>query len=106
MRKSITFYQGVKIKWRKVLINRRKSTDETIKITKDQINRRKFIIANLVKNTSKLDAIERKQKNAKELFHKTEKIRIRRNQLRTSYEMQRKDAISVLHNKRIYSSMH
>ena len=97
-----TYYQKVKIKWHSNIQNRRKTQAEAVKINREKFDRKRFAVANFVKNTSKMMTIQRKIKNDEEIRVKTAQVCKIRSLLKSGNDSARK----YIHERNLKSAIH
>ncbi|OMJ84930.1 hypothetical protein SteCoe_13834 [Stentor coeruleus] len=90
LRVKYTYYQKVKMKWISHLQKRRFSQKEAVKTNREKFDRKKYMVANMVRNEAHINAIERKTKTEIERRAMTAQVNAIRNLLKSRVESRRK----------------
>ena len=102
LRVKTTYYAKIKNQWKTKIKNRRQSCAEAVRTSISRSERTKYTIANMVRNISQLNALEKRMKDESEKRVKTAQVTNIRSLLRTGNE----SAKFSVYQRNVKSAMH
>ena len=102
MRVKTTYYEKIKQHWKTKIQNRRQSCTEALRTSISRSEKKKYTIANNVRNTSQLNSLEKRMKDDFEKRVKTAQVY----NIRTLLKSRNESAKHSIYQRNVKSAMH